>query len=48
MIVTTIVVGNGAEEFKSVPGRLKAGQQLVDLVRISQEQSGEQYDGICW
>jgi GDP-mannose 6-dehydrogenase len=44
----TIVVGNGAEEFKSVPGRLKAGQQLVDLVRISQEQSGEQYDGICW
>lgn len=44
----TIVVGNGAEEFKSVPGRLKAGQQLVDLVRISKEQSGEQYDGICW
>lgn len=44
----TIVVGNGAEEFKSVPSRLKAGQQLVDLVRISKEQSGEQYDGICW
>ncbi len=44
----TIVVGNGAEEFKAVPSRLKAGQQLIDLVRISKEQSGEQYDGICW
>lgn len=44
----TIVIGNGATEFKAVPGQLKPGQQLVDLVRISQEQSGGQYDGICW
>ncbi|MBI3230053.1 MAG: UDP-glucose/GDP-mannose dehydrogenase family protein [Burkholderiales bacterium] len=44
----TIVIGNGAEEFKSVPDRLKSGQQLIDLVRISKQQSGEQYDGICW
>lgn len=44
----TIVVGNGAEEFKTVPERLKAGQHLIDLVRISKQQSGEQYDGICW
>lgn len=44
----TIVIGNGAEEFKTVPGRLQAGQHLIDLVRISKEQSGEQYDGICW
>jgi GDP-mannose 6-dehydrogenase len=44
----TIVIGNGAEEFKQVPGRLRADQQLVDLVRISQQQSGRQYDGICW
>ena len=44
----TIVVGNGAAEFKTVPGQLKPGQQLVDLVRISAEQSGGQYDGICW
>ncbi|MFD2366063.1 nucleotide sugar dehydrogenase [Pseudoduganella sp. GCM10020061] len=44
----TIVIGNGAEEFKAVPDRLKAGQSIVDLVRISPKQSGEQYDGICW
>ncbi|MYM98499.1 nucleotide sugar dehydrogenase [Duganella vulcania] len=44
----TIVIGNGAAEFKTVPGQLKPGQQLVDLVRISTEQSGGQYDGICW
>ncbi|MBV6319945.1 nucleotide sugar dehydrogenase [Duganella violaceipulchra] len=44
----TIVIGNGAAEFKTVPGQLKAGQHLVDLVRISTEQSGGQYDGICW
>lgn len=44
----TIVIGNGAAEFKQVPGLLKDGQSIVDLVRISSEQSGGQYDGICW
>ncbi|SFL84439.1 nucleotide sugar dehydrogenase [Rugamonas rubra] len=44
----TIVVGNGAAEFKALPGLLKPGQSVVDLVRISTEQSGGQYDGICW
>ncbi|HEU4851422.1 MAG TPA: UDP-glucose/GDP-mannose dehydrogenase family protein [Telluria sp.] len=44
----TIVIGNGAEEFKAVPDRLKDGQSIVDLVRISPKQSGEHYDGICW
>jgi GDP-mannose 6-dehydrogenase len=44
----TIVIGNGAEEFKSVPDRLQPGQAIVDLVRISPKQSGDQYDGICW
>jgi GDP-mannose 6-dehydrogenase len=44
----TIVIGNGAEEFKTVLARLKPDQQVVDLVRISQQQSGDQYDGICW
>jgi GDP-mannose 6-dehydrogenase len=44
----TIVIGNGAAEFKEVPGLLKDGQIIVDLVRISKEQSGGQYDGICW
>ena len=44
----TIVIGNGAAEFKAVPGLLKPGQVVVDLVRISQAQSGGAYDGICW
>jgi len=44
----TLVIGNGAEEFKPVPANLKPGQAVVDLVRISQQKSGGQYDGICW
>jgi len=44
----TLVIGNGAEEFKPVPENLKPGQAVVDLVRISKQMSGGQYDGICW
>lgn len=44
----TIVIGNGAEEFRAVPGRLAPGQSVVDLVRISGARSGGSYDGICW
>lgn len=43
-----IVIGNGAEEFKTVLNTLKAGQVVVDLVRITKEKSDERYDGICW
>ena len=44
----TIVIGNGAVEFRNVPNELKVGQLVVDLVRIIPNQSGERYDGICW
>lgn len=44
----TIVIGNGAAEFKPVPDSLKPGQAVVDLVRISKAMSGGPYDGICW
>lgn len=45
----TIVIGNGAEEFRDVPGKLREGQVVVDLVRIIQDRSVEgKYDGICW
>ncbi len=44
----TLVIGNGAEEFKPVPASLKPGQTVVDLVRISKAMSSEHYDGICW
>jgi GDP-mannose 6-dehydrogenase len=44
----TLVIGNGAKEFRSVPDNLRSGQFVVDLVRVTKTQSGGQYDGICW
>lgn len=45
----TVVIGNGAAEFRAVQERLLPGQVLVDLVRISDARSQEgRYDGICW
>lgn len=43
-----IVIGNGAEEFKTATTRVTDGQLLVDLVRIGNGTSSEFYDGICW
>jgi len=44
----TIVIGNGAAEFRNVPDEIKPEQVVVDLVRIVPKLSGERYDGICW
>jgi GDP-mannose 6-dehydrogenase len=45
----TLVIGNGAPEFRDVPGRLRPGQSVVDLVRISREPiHSDAYHGICW
>lgn len=44
-----ILVGNGAPEFKEALSRVRAGQQVIDLVRIDNRRSEEgHYDGICW
>lgn len=44
-----VVVGNNAPEFRHLLARLKDGQQLVDLVRITDAESIEgKYIGICW
>jgi GDP-mannose 6-dehydrogenase len=44
-----IVVGNKAEEFRAVEGRLRGDQTIVDLVRVFDNRaSGGNYDGICW
>jgi GDP-mannose 6-dehydrogenase len=44
-----IVIGNGAAEFTQVPGLLRAGQKVIDLVRIKGDfGSSAQYSGICW
>jgi GDP-mannose 6-dehydrogenase len=45
----TVVIGNKDPEFRSVPGRLRADQMLVDFVRITDRRSENgKYDGICW
>ena len=45
----TIVIGNKAAEFESVPQRLHTGQCLVDFVRLANYRSNNgEYSGICW
>jgi len=45
----TIVIGNKDPEFRTVPDRLRDGQTVVDLVRITDRRSLDgKYDGICW
>jgi len=45
----TILIGNGAPEFKDIIGRLREDQVLVDFVRTSNSRSTPgKYDGICW
>jgi GDP-mannose 6-dehydrogenase len=44
----TVVIGNGDPEFRSVPGRLRAEQALIDFVRIKETGSEAGYHGICW
>ncbi|NNE34527.1 MAG: UDP-glucose/GDP-mannose dehydrogenase family protein [Rhodothermales bacterium] len=44
-----VVIGNGDPDFIDVPKRLEAGQQVVDLVRVSESENLDgSYDGICW
>jgi GDP-mannose 6-dehydrogenase len=45
----TVVIGNKDPDFRSVPGRLRGDQRLVDFVRITEGRNGNgKYDGICW
>jgi GDP-mannose 6-dehydrogenase len=45
----TVVIGNKDSEFATVPDRLRDGQLIVDLVRITDHRSNNgKYDGICW
>ena len=44
-----IVIGNKAEEFCELEGKLKPGQKVIDLVRLFDgRKTGDQYEGICW
>jgi len=45
----TIVIGNGAPEFRTVLNNVTESQVVIDLVRITDSMSIEgKYDGICW
>ncbi len=44
-----VVIGNNAQEFRDVPGRLKDHQRLVDFFRVADGANlAERYLGICW
>jgi GDP-mannose 6-dehydrogenase len=45
----TLVVGNSDPDFYNIFDKMRDGQVLVDLVRISELRSDNvRYDGICW
>ena len=44
----TLVIGNGAPEFRAALGSLRPEQVVVDYVRVSDATSHAAYDGICW
>jgi GDP-mannose 6-dehydrogenase len=43
-----VIIGNQGEEFRDVADRLRDGQQLIDLVRLYDRASKDNYQGICW
>jgi GDP-mannose 6-dehydrogenase len=45
----TIVIGNGAPEFRDIPKRLSERQTVIDFVRVTDCRSvSGVYEGICW
>jgi len=43
-----IVIGNKAEEFRQIETRVGAGKVVIDLVRLFDKTSDNNYQGICW
>jgi GDP-mannose 6-dehydrogenase len=43
-----IVIGNKADEFRSIEPRIDKGKIVLDLVRIFDRTSDGSYEGICW
>ncbi|MGE5469603.1 MAG: nucleotide sugar dehydrogenase [Bacteroidota bacterium] len=45
----TLIIGNAEPEFLNIAGRLRHGQNVIDLVRISDSRSVDGvYEGLCW
>jgi GDP-mannose 6-dehydrogenase len=46
---STLVIGNDDPAFREAADHPRAGQRIVDLVRVASRRSdGSGYDGICW
>jgi hypothetical protein len=44
-----IVIGNDAPEYRTLAGKLRPEQQVIDFVRIREvEATHANYQGICW
>jgi GDP-mannose 6-dehydrogenase len=45
-----LVIGNKAQEFRAIEGKVRKDQILIDLVRLFEKPVGEDglYQGICW
>ena len=43
-----IVIGNKANEFRSIESRINGSHTVLDLVRIFDRTSDGSYEGICW
>ncbi|HKQ52306.1 MAG TPA: UDP-glucose/GDP-mannose dehydrogenase family protein [Pyrinomonadaceae bacterium] len=44
-----LIIGNKAEEFREVSGKLRSDQTLIDLVRLFEGRTSDAtYQGICW
>ncbi|MCI4673461.1 nucleotide sugar dehydrogenase [Candidatus Mycolicibacterium alkanivorans] len=44
----TVVIGNATDEFRSAVANSRPGQLVVDLARVTDRPSSEDYDGVCW
>jgi GDP-mannose 6-dehydrogenase len=45
-----VLIGNKADEFRSIESQLRKGQTVLDLVRLFEKNPGDDtsYQGICW
>lgn len=43
-----VIIGNKADEFRQIEGKVKDGQVVIDLVRLFNRNSDNSYQGMCW
>jgi GDP-mannose 6-dehydrogenase len=44
-----LIIGNRAEEFRTIQSRMRSDQRLIDFVRLSEGKTTDgSYEGICW